>query len=66
MYDGFRALKTYDDYKKYIEKFPELLPVIYAVKLQDKENYLKFYSFIFDKVYDDKIYISDIETQFGS
>lgn len=65
MYDSFKDIKNYEGYKKYIQKFPELLPVIYAVRMNDKESYLKFYGFIFDKVFEEKTYISDIKKQFG-
>jgi len=62
-YDAFLDLNSYEEYKTYEEKYPSLLPVIYAAKMRDKETYLKFYNFIFDRVMEEQIpqYIADLE-----
>jgi len=67
-YSKFIALQSYEDYKAFSEKYPELLFVIYAAKNRDKENYLKFYNFIFSKVLEENIpqYISDLKEIWGS
>ncbi len=65
MYIKFKELQSYKDFKKYIQTFPELLPVIYAVKFGDKEEYLKFYGFIFDRVFEEGKYVDDIIAQVG-
>lgn len=61
-YTAFDNLKTFEDYKEFSKKYPSLLPVIYAAKLEDRENYTKFYDFIFDKLLEDNIpeYIDDL------
>lgn len=61
MYNWFKSLQTYEDYKKYTEKYPELLPVIYAVRLKDKEMYLKFYAYLFDKIQEEWLHMQDIK-----
>ena len=59
-YDWFTDLNEYYQYKQYAKKFPELLPVIYAVRLKQKDEYIKFYSFIYDKIEEEWIYMDDI------
>lgn len=64
-YNWFKALNDYDAYKKYSKKYPELLPVLYAVREKDKQLYIKFYDFTFDKIYEQGEYIGDIENLVG-
>lgn len=61
MYNDFKNLESYWEYKEYIEKYPELLPVIYAVRLEEKDVYLKFYSFLFDKILDEGADMQDMQ-----
>lgn len=61
MYESFKKLETIQEYEAYVQKYPELLPVIYAVRLQDKEMYIKFYGFLFDKVEREGIYLDDVK-----
>jgi len=62
-YTAFQKLSSYEEYKEFTNKYPSLLPVIYAAKLRDRENYLKFYDFIFDRVLEENIprYIQDLK-----
>jgi len=61
MYESFKKLETFQEYKTYTQKYSELLPVIYAVRLQDKEMYIKFYGFLFDKVESEGTYLDDVK-----
>ncbi len=66
-YNEFDALESYEDYKKFTQKYPALLFVIYAAKNKDRENYLKFYNFIFNKVLEENNpkYIQDLKDIWG-
>lgn len=61
-YNWFKALNDYDAYKQYSKKYPELLPVLYAVREKEKDLYIKFYDFTFDKIYEEGEYFGDIES----
>lgn len=53
-YSTFSSLDAYEDFKEYTETYPSTLPIIYALKLKDKESYIKYVSFLYDLWFNDR------------
>lgn len=65
MYNDFKQIKDYQWYAEYIETYPQLLVLVYAVRREDKKTYIKFYDFIYEKTKKEEKYFSDIEMLVG-
>lgn len=65
MYTRFESLSDYEQYKEYIKVYPSLLPVVYALREENKNAYLQFYSFMFEQAQEQGVDMGDIKLLVG-